>query len=89
MQPIKIQIEPAKAPDKDDIHLSMKGVIDYARSKRQDIIGLTDEEGNEHLIRVKEGMDDVVRSYFKQSVQVKGFKKGKYITAEDIEGLDE
>lgn len=85
----KIQIETTKTPDRDTEPVTVRGVLDYARSKRQDIIGLTDEEGTEHLIKVQEGMDDVVRSYFKQLVQVNGLRKGKYIIAEDIDGLDE
>jgi hypothetical protein len=70
-------------------HIDVIGVLDYAESKKKDIIGLTDDSGKEYLIRVEEGMDDLVRNHFKQKVQVIGLLEGKYITPSDIEGVDD
>ena len=80
--PIKEKTEKTKK-------VSVTGVLDYARSRRDDVIGLTDENGNPHYIRIVEGMDDLVKSYFKENVKVTGELKGKYIFPEEIEPIEE
>lgn len=83
----------AKAPDQDDkeekpefVHI--KGVLDYAKSRRKDEIGLTAEDGEEYIVLVDEGMDDLVMSYWKQHVIISGYQKGKTIRFTDIESLN-
>jgi hypothetical protein len=57
----------------------IEGVLDYAKSKRQDEIGITTEEGTDYKIVVEEGMDDLVLSHWKHLVIVTGLKKGDRI----------
>lgn len=84
----------ANPPDDSDTEreqefVKMKGVLDYAKSRRKDEIGLTTENGEEYTIVVDEGMDDLVVSYWKQQVVVSGFRKGaKTIRLMDIQSSD-
>jgi hypothetical protein len=85
---------PVETPDEDELDeepefVQVKGVLDYAKSRRKDEIGLTTEDDEEYTIRVGEGMDDLVVSYWKQLVTVSGFKKGRRtIRLTDIESLE-
>ena len=66
-------------------HLEISGVLDFAVSRKQDVIGLTTEEGKEYQILIAEGMDDLVKSYFGEWVIVTGPYDGKFIHPTDIQ----
>lgn len=67
----------------------IKGTLDYATSRAQDRIGLTDENGHRSMMYVREGMDDLVKSYYGELVVVKGISDGKRIELMDIESAEE
>lgn len=69
--------------------VKIAGIIDYAKSRRKDEIGLTTENDEDYVILVDEGMDDLVVSHWKRHVVVSGFRKGpKTIRLTDIQLLD-
>lgn len=51
--------------------MELTGVLDYAKSRGKDIVGFTTDDKVWYL-HVREGMDDLVRSYFDQRVSVTG-----------------
>lgn len=71
--------------------LVIKGTLDTARYRNKTIV-LVAESGAEYKIKVKEGMEDLVRSCFGRSVKVTGFVKSKPGTmrkrAQQLEALD-
>jgi hypothetical protein len=82
----EIELTP-KIDDKDDDNYEykeVKGILDFAESRKKDIIGLTTEDGYEHKILVAKGLDDFVKSYFKELVIVTGLYDGRYIRLTDI-----
>ncbi len=69
--------------------ITIKGILDYASArKQQNRIGLTTEANIEYFVNVQEGLEDYVRSYFKQMVSVSGQYDGEYIYLSDIEALE-
>jgi hypothetical protein len=52
--------------------IKLRGVLDYAKSRGKDIVGLTRDDGKAFSIHVRAGMDDLVRSYFDERVSVTG-----------------
>jgi hypothetical protein len=52
--------------------IEVEGTLDYATSRKRNVIGLTTEDNDQYYVVIKEGMDDLVKSYFNQSVRVKG-----------------
>lgn len=64
--------------------ITVEGVLDFASSREGDVIGLTSEKGIEYTVKIREGFDDLVRSYFKNMVVVTGWLKGKEIDPLDI-----
>jgi len=69
--------------------ITVIGRMDYADSRSRNMIGLTDGKGNHYDIHVSEGMEDLVRSYFGESVTVHGVthdRKKIYLT--DIHSID-
>lgn len=67
---------------------TVEGVLDFASARRRkNTIGLTTDDGVEHNIFVQEGMEDLVRSYFKQQVTVTGYydRHRKIIVPIDIQ----
>ncbi len=66
----------------------VEGVLDYAASRKADIIGLTTSDGKEYTIAVEEGMDDLVLSYWKQQVIVSGTFDGHFIYPRSIDTAD-
>lgn len=68
--------------------IKVAGILDYASSRKGDAIGLTSEDGVEYDIVIREGFDDIVRSYFKKSVVVTGSIDGKRIEPTDLEFAD-
>jgi hypothetical protein len=69
--------------------IELEGILDYAEARRVDRIGLTTDENKNYTIIVKEGMDDLVRSYFDQRVRVIGVTDGRSIMLLDVEPLEE
>jgi hypothetical protein len=69
--------------------VTITGILDYARSRRDDVIGLTDEKEKHHLIKIDKGMDDLVKSYFMDNVKVTGTFSHPYIIPTEIEPVDE
>lgn len=57
--------------------ITVTGKMDYADSRSQNMIGLTDENGKHYDIHVSEGMEDLVRSYFGELVIVRGLTQDK------------
>jgi len=52
--------------------IKLKGVLDYAKSRGKDMLGFTTDDGRIWYLHVREGMDDLVRSYFDEAVSVSG-----------------
>lgn len=60
-------------PEEDRLQpIKLKGVLDYAKSRGKDIVGFTTDDGRNWYVHVREGMDDLVRSYFDERVSVAG-----------------
>ncbi len=68
--------------------ISIQGKLDFATSRRETIVGLTTEDGKKYDIQVREGMDDLVRSYFGRWVVVTGVFDGRYIYPSDISSAE-
>jgi hypothetical protein len=66
----RMEIEIPPEVEKSDVErtqIRVEGVLDYATARKQsEAIGLTTEECDEYNIIVQEGLDDLVRSYFRQ-----------------------
>lgn len=82
-----IEFEPATNQQTEQIYtpIVVHGILDYANARHQETIGLTTSEGQQYTVQVKEGLDDVVRAYFKQMVVVSGYSDGKLIKPTDIQ----
>lgn len=87
----EIQLLPEGLKEEVNIHkiLSVEGILDYANSRKGDTIGLTAEDKKTYSISVKEGMEDLVRSYYKQFVKVTGTRVGRKIYLTDIEPVND
>jgi hypothetical protein len=70
------------------IPITVIGQLDYATIRGKDVVGLTTENGEPFEILVKEGMEDLVKSYFTQWVTVTGSSDGKYIYLDDIQACE-
>jgi hypothetical protein len=72
-------------------HIELKGVLNYAKARKEDILGLTTEDNRNLYVHVREGMDDLVRSYFDQKVSVTGAYDIRYkrIYLEDIQPVED
>ena len=71
--------------------MELKGVLDYAKARKEDILGLTTEDNRNWYIHVREGMDDLVRSYFDQNVIVSGTYdvRDRRVYLEDIQPVED
>jgi hypothetical protein len=69
----------------------LRGILDYAKARGQDIVGFTTDDGRLWYINVREGMDDVVRSYFDQRVSVTGDydSKQRKVFLREIEPIED
>jgi hypothetical protein len=85
-----IQIVP-KLEESEGEHRPIKvdGLLDYATARKRDLIGLTTEEGHPYTIVVLEGLEDLVRSYFKQWVTITGISDGTNIYLTDLQSSSE
>lgn len=70
---------------KDTKFIKIEGVLDLAKSKKEDIIGLTADDKTEYELIIEKGMDDLVVSYWKKWVIVSGDYDGKYIYPKEIQ----
>jgi hypothetical protein len=68
------------------IRVRIEGVLDYASARRGHAeFGLTTDDSQEFAIVVAEGLDDVVRAYFKQRVIVTGVREGERVHLTDVQ----
>lgn len=84
----EFEFSPALEDDADKSEMrpiTVEGVLDYAKSRKKNVIQLTPEEGDRSTITVQEGMDDVVRSYYGEWVVVTGVTDGVNIYLKDIQ----
>ncbi len=65
--------------------IRLEGILDYAKSRDKEMIGLTATDGKRHKVLVQEGLDDLVRSYFGLPVIVSGTFDGHTILLTDVE----
>jgi hypothetical protein len=65
-------------------YITVEGLLDHATSRQGDLLGLTASDGKQYDITIREGFDDMVRSYFKKVVIVTGTFDGKKIDPSDI-----
>jgi len=65
--------------------VTIEGELDHATKRRGNFVGLTTEDGQTRTLLVKEGMDDLVRSYYGQWVVITGVDDGTQIHLRDIE----
>ena len=90
----EIQFVHEVQPERDEYEsdreaIEVEGNLDYATSRKRNVIGLTTEENDPYFVVIKEGMDDLVKSYFNQPVRVNGVTfDGKYIYPVDIQSLE-
>ena len=77
----EISLTSSQQKDNDEVGqpIVVEGELDYAKSRGNDEIGLTPSEGEPYTITVREGMDDLVRTYWKQYVKITGVAKGRNI----------
>lgn len=64
--------------------ISVKGILDMANGRGTSLIGLMTATGETYDVEVLEGLEDFVKTYFKQIVAVSGFYDGTKIRASDI-----
>ncbi len=72
--------------------IEIEGVLDYAIARKEEAIGLTTKDKKHYTIIVQEGLEDLVRSYFKQWVRISGLQdqqKENKIYLTDINELEE
>ncbi|MEA2586963.1 MAG: hypothetical protein QOF33_5048 [Thermomicrobiales bacterium] len=72
-----------------DAPTSYVGVLDEAVARNSGRIGLTTEDHGIVRLRVTEGMDDMVRSYFNRKVRVLAMPRGKSNILLEINDVDE
>lgn len=72
----------------DRMPIKVIGILDHATSRDGDTVGLTTDDGRQFDITIREGFDDLVRSYFKKVVIVTGSTDGKIINPTDIQFSD-
>jgi hypothetical protein len=65
--------------------IQIQGILDFATSRKTEMIGLTTEDGTEYQIIAEEGMEDVVHNYYKEMVIVTGRWVGRKILLSDVQ----
>jgi hypothetical protein len=76
-------------PDHLSERIRLRGVLDFANARGNDQVGLTTDDEQRHDLRVEEGLEDVVRSYFGRAVEILGRREGSRIVLEDIQGVED
>ncbi len=66
----------------------LHGILDQANGKKASQVALTADDGQDHILHVKEGLEDVVRTYFMREVTVFAEREGAIWTLVDIQGED-
>lgn len=66
---------------------SIIGKLDFATS-RKNIIGITTSDNQHHDIKISEGLDDLVKKYFDEIVEVSGIWDGSSLFLTDIEKFE-
>lgn len=71
--------------------MEVKGLLDYANArKKEEALGLTTDDDRKYILHVDEGLVDLVRSYFKQQVIVRGqIKRKNHIHVSDIQSCED
>lgn len=65
--------------------INITGILDYASSRSGgDTIGITDNDNKRYDIKIKEGIEDYVRSYYKKHVCVEGTYDQKWVYPKNI-----
>ena len=58
----------------EQVPVEIEGILDYAIARKEEAIGLTTKDQRHYTIIVQEGLEDLVRSYFKQWVKISGIQ---------------
>jgi hypothetical protein len=82
---IKISPQPQKGDEVERTPIRVEGLLDYATARAQEAIGLTTQDGKQYNVVVQEGLDDLVRAYFRQWVVVTGLYDKKQIYLSDVQ----
>ena len=80
---IRLDSEPTDATT-EERWTEATGELRYAKSTKQDEIGIIEEDGTFHRILVQEGLDDIVTSLWNEQVEVSGYSDGEVIKLVDI-----
>lgn len=64
--------------------IEVTGILDFAMARGENVIELTTIDGERYKIRISEGMDDLVRTYFGSQVVASGTFDGRYINLSDL-----
>jgi len=85
-----IERQPDKSSEKEEKEIF--GTLDEARRGKQDItITSLEDDGHtekETRVKIKEGLEDIVRSYFGMKVKITGYFEKSVFQAIDIEGCE-
>lgn len=70
--------------------VTIQGIIDFAsaRPNNTECIGLTSDDSKTYKLRADEGLDDYVRSFYKQQVIVTGSYDGEYIYITELNPIN-
>jgi len=68
--------------------ISVEGILDYAKSRAEDVIGLTTKDNRHYMVQVREGLEDLVKAYFGDWVIVTGMLEGSKIHLIDLQAQD-
>lgn len=70
-------------------NIEITGVLDYASSRKTDTIGITDVDNKRYNIKIEDGIEDYVRSYYMREVKVEGVYDQKWIYPININPVDD
>jgi len=85
---IPLIAQPKDLPNQELPIATIAGKLDYAIARKKSTIGITTEENQHYSVSVHEGLEDLVRSYFGQWVEIVGPSKGTLVYLRDIRLLD-
>jgi hypothetical protein len=68
---------------------TLKGVLDEATVRKDNQIGLTTLDNQTLTLSVREGMDDLVRTYFNREVEVQVQHRDGHAEIVGVTGIDE
>jgi hypothetical protein len=86
---IEITPQREKEGEAERTPIRVEGVLDFATARRRQAIGLTTQDGKEYEIVVQEGLDDLVKEYFRQWVVVTGLYDKRNIYLSDVQPSEE